>query len=374
MVNKNSLKQWTRFIIIVLAFVILLTGLYIRLLSVRDDALEEQEQDTPTPVKAIKAGNEDVWLYKSALGRIEGNQSVTVFTEVGGWVTDIGFKRGDKVNKDSTIVTLEDQKTGYNLKESEGRLNSAIADLKEARRLYEQNKALFEKGIIARDTLESSLNRLKAGESTVNSLEAAYQREKWDYGQLKIKSPIEGTVVEIFPDIGQELQINDRVARIVNSSEKKVVAGVTSSIAKSIIPGTRVRIYPGGNSQVTYYRGDVTGISEDVDENSSLYSLEVKISDEENDLLPGEIITLQLPVEKLENVIRIPATSLYSDNGYYYVFISEDNKAKKIKVEEVRWINDNYAAVSPEYFPADTVIITEGSAALNNGDSLKIVE
>lgn len=373
MPRQITKKQWTKFVLIVLGFVVLLTGLYLRLLSVRDKAIDEEDRKVPAPVRTIGIKKEDVVIYKSVLGRVEGSQTVTVFTEVSGWVKEIRAERGDRVNKDEVLLVLEDQKTGLSMSEAEGRLNSARAQLRESQRQYEQNKKLFEKGIIARDTLESSLNQLRSNESTVNSLEASYRIMKWEYEQLSVRSPIEGRVIEIIPDVGQELQVNERAARVVNSQEKKVMAGVDASMAKVVSEGTEVKIHAEKNGEEILQKGYVTGISEDVDENSSLYSLEVRMAEESGDLLPGEIVTLEIPVQKLEGVVKVPVTSVYSDNDHYYIYVAKDNTAVRIKIDDVKWINDNFGLIDPASLPEKSRIITEGSAALNDGDQLKLI-
>lgn len=373
MPRQITKKQWIKFALIVLGFVVLLTGLYIRLLSVRDKATEQEDTKVPVPVRTIEIKKEDVEIYKSVIGRVEGSQTVTVYTEVSGWVKEIKAERGDSVKKDEVLLVMEDQKTGFSLSEAEGRLNSAKAQLRESQRQYNQNKELFDKGIIARDTLESSLNQLRSNESTVNSLEASYQIMKWEYEQLSVRSPIEGRVIEIIPDVGQELDVNDRVARVVNSEEKQVIAGVDASTAKVISGGTEVKIHVEKNGREILKKGYVTGISEDVDENSSLYSLEVRIAEESGDMLPGEIVTLEIPVQKMEGVVRVPVTSVYSDNDHYYIYVAKDDIAMKIKIDDVKWINDNFGLIDPASLPENSRIITEGSAALNDGDQLKTI-
>lgn len=373
--KKTTRRQWLNFLLVIAGFVILLTALYVRLISVREEATEKELQSPPTPVSVTGSEPQDIWLHKSVTGRVEGAQSVTVYTEVTGWVEDIKVNRGESVSEDGVILTLEDQTTGYNLKQAEGSLNSARAELQEAKRKYEQNKVLFEKGIIARDTLESSLNHFKASEASVQSMEAAYRIQKWNYERLTVTSPIGGTVIEVYPDKGQELQINDMVARIVNNSQMKVVSGVSSEVAKRISAGTRVEIIPNEDIPGASIEGTIIGISRDADEASSLYSLEISITGKGASLLPGEVVTVKIPYEKLENVIRIPVASLYSDNDHYYLFVTKDKStANRISIEQVKWINDTYAAISHSSVPKDSMIITEGSAALIDGERIAVTE
>lgn len=373
MPKKISKKQWIKFASIISAFVILLIGLYIRLLNVRKDASRNEAERIASPVRTITPNVEDITLYRSVLGKVEGGQTVSVYTDVNGWVRSIKVSRGDHVNKGDIILTLEDKRTEYDLNESRSRLESEKAEYKELKRQYEQNKILYQKGIVARDTLDSSQNKLKAKESMVNSLEAAYRRDEWEYGQLTIKSPIEGKVTEILPDKGQEMLVNQEVARIVNISRKKVIAGVDASIVKRIGPDTKIIISSDNSEQTTEERGSVLGVSKNTDENSNLYTLEVNIESEDNNLLPGEIVTLRIPYAVFKNVIKVPVSTVYSDEQNYYVFIDDNGKSRKVPVE-IKWINDKYGVIPSEFIPENTRIITEGSAALRDGEQIRILQ
>jgi len=372
MPKQISKRQWTKFAIIISAFMILMTALYFRLLSVRKNASKSEIEQVALPVRTIDLKEEDVTLYKSVLGKVKGGQTISVYNDVNGWVKKIGVERGDHVMKGDILLILEDKRTEYNLAESKSRLESEKAEYNELKRQYEQNRTLYQKGIIARDTLDSSLNKLKAKESMVNSLEAAFRRNEWEFGQLTIKSPIEGKVVEILPDIGQEMLVNQEVARLVNITNKKVVAGVDASLAKEITPGTEVLISSDNAIKGNERNGTVLGVSKNVEESSNLYTIEVDIGPGYNNWLPGEIVTLRIPVRVFKEVIKVPVGSVYSDDDKYYVFVDDNGKSKRVTVK-IHWINDEYGVIPSDSIPDNTRIITEGSAALNDGEHLRIL-
>ena len=373
MAKKNQNKQWRTFSIIFFAFIIFLSLLYLRLVNVRKVASEIEHDSETVPVKAVRIEPSNQWVYRTILGRVEGAQQVDVYAVVSGWVSKINTVRGEEVVKDQTLIELEDPRKTLSLQEAEGRLRSAKANLRDIRRKYSQNKTLFEKGIISRDTLDSLSNQLEAELANVRSLEATYERMRWDLGQLMIQSPIDGKVVEIIPDIGQEVKINEIIAKIVNLSGKKIVAGVDASLAKRIKTGSSITISSKAFGEVEETEGKIIGVSQDIDRNSSTYTVEVDIIANDNNWLPGEVVNLKIPIRNLKNVIRVPITSVLSDSNELFVFLVKDGKSLKVPVE-VTWVDDKTGLIDISYLNEGTMLITEGSSGLTNGQKIEVVE
>lgn len=371
--NKNLNKQWKYFLIIFIGFIILLSALYLRLLSVRKVASDIEPQVEAVPVKVIDIEPGNKWVYRTVLGKVEGGQSIDVYADVSGWVAMIDTYRGEEVKKDQILIKLEDQRKILNLKEAEGRLKSAKANLKDIRRKYSQNKTLYNKGIISKDTLDSLSNQLESEISNVNSLEATYEKMKWDLDHLAIKSPIEGNIVEIIPDLGQEVKIDEVVAKVINLSSKKIVAGVGASLAKRIKPESIIKISSKSFGEIEETEGKVIGVSQNIDRDSSTYSVEISILENDNNWLPGEIVNLHIPIKKLENVITVPITSVLSDSNELFVFLAKDGKSIKVPVN-VTWIDDKTGLINASLLPQDAMLITEGSSGLSDGQRIRIVQ
>ena len=145
------------------------------------------------------------------LARVQGGQTIQLRTDVGGWVEEKRVEIGSSVDIDDTLLVLKDERKKFALLEAKSRLNSARADLKELKRLYNKNISLVQRGIVAKDTLESLDNQIAAKAAEVNALDASYQRSNWDFEHLIIKSPIKGKIIAVIPDIGQEVMAHEIV-------------------------------------------------------------------------------------------------------------------------------------------------------------------
>ena len=369
---RTTKKQWFKFLIIIGIVFLFLFGLYLRLVSVRSEAAKTVSADTTKPVRVISPQTTDTWLYREVLGRVEGGQEIDIRADVGGWVEKIYFKRDEPVKEDQVIISLSDERKVVALQEAEFRLKASKANLNEINRKYNQNKTLFDKGIISRDNLDSTRNQLAVESANVKSLEASYNRVKWDFDNLEIRSPINGTIVEIQPDVGQEVLVGETLTRVINLENKRVIAGVDASIARLVKTGAEVDLTLSTQGITEVGKGEIVGISRNSNDDSGVYEIEVNLTGEDLNWWPGEIVTVKLPIKKLVNMVNVPRSAVFSDSTEVFIFVAKGDKSIKVPVE-VTWLDDKNGFIPFDYLPADSQIITEGSSGLTNGQDIRII-
>lgn len=135
----------------------------------------------------------------------------------------------------------------------------------------------------------------------------------------------------MIPDIGQEVMANEIVANLINSSRKRVVAGVDANWARALRRDTEVKLTNFINDKLETSNAVIKGISPNIDEASGTYSVEAEIMDEANNWLPGEIVNMEVPIELLENIIKVPRTAILSDSNDVFVFVYIEGLAVKVQ-------------------------------------------
>ncbi len=374
--RERKTKNWLTLVLIFLGFLLLLLLLYAKFLYERESSAQDHSGDNAyRPIKVMTPIASSGSVYTEVLGRVRGKQTVLVRTTVSGWVKRIDSGRGQEIEKDGIILELHDYRVETRLDEAKYNLESAKGKLAEAERVYRRNSALFEKGIVSEDETEASLNLLETASAGVKALEASYKRAKWNYENLKIRSPIQGQVVEIVPDVGQETRNGDVVAKVVNLSGRKVIAGVDVSVARSVNRGDVLEVSLTRDGTVETVAGEVDGVSPGSDDFSGTYDVEIAISDPSVKWWPGEMVSVKIPVQMLDNVVRIPKTAVLSDNkeNSSFVLVEKNGEVLKAKVAPT-WIDDNSAYISFDSLPPDSRIITEGNFGLLPGQPVRVVD
>ncbi len=372
--NADFKAQWKKFFWIIGLLLALLFLLYFRFVFSRQSV---EVAAKPFPVRAIPVVAEDVKLYDTVLGKIEGEQSVRVFAGTSGFVVEVRKSRGESVAKGEVIVVLEDSGRLYELREAEGLLSSARSDSEEAERKYRQYERLFNRGVVSRDELDSSRAAYLKASSQLEAFEASYKKTKWYYDRLKVRSPLSGTVVEVFPDTGQEIIQGETVAKVAGNRKNSVVARVDSSIAKRTGRGAKVLVEYKTPEGEKVFRGTVKGVSRETDDNSTTYSIEVEIDENalREDLWSGEFVNLKIESGLLSEVVRVPVTALLYDGRKPFVFFAYNGESRKVSLgDDIVWIDSETAAVAASYFPEGSWIITEGNSRLYDGQAVAILK
>lgn len=374
--RERKTKSWLTLVLVLLGFLLVLFLLYARFLQERESSAQDHSEDTVyRPVKVMTPVASSGSVHTEVLGRVRGKQTVMVRTTVSGWVKRVDSGRGQEIEKDAIILELYDYRVETRLDEAKYNLESAKGKLAEAERVYRRNSALFEKGIVSEDETEASRNLLETSSAGVKALEASYKRAKWNYENLKIRSPIRGQIVEIVPDIGQETRNGDVVAKVVNLSGRKVIAGVDVSVARSVKRGDVLEVSLTRDGTVETVTGEVDGVSPGSDDFSGTYDIEIAISDSSVKWWPGEMVSVKIPVQKLGNVVRVPKTAVLSDSreNSSFVLVEKNGEVLKAKVAPT-WIDDNSAYISFDSLPPASRIITEGNFGLRPGQPVRVVD
>ncbi len=374
--RERRMKGWLTLVLIFLGFLLVLFLLYARFLQERESSVQQHSQDNVyRPIKVMTPVASSGSVYTEVLGRVRGKQTVLVRTTVSGWVKRIDSGRGQEIEKDGIILELYDYRVETRLDEAKYNLESAKGELAEAERVYRRNVALFEKGIVSEDETDASRNLLETASAGAKALEASYKRAKWNYENLKIRSPIQGQIVEIVPDIGQETRNGDVVAKVVNLSGRKVIAGVDVSVARSVERGDVLEVSLTRDGTVETVVGEVDGVSPGSDDFSGTYDIEIAISDPSVKWWPGEMVSVKIPVQTLDNVVRIPKTAVLSDSGGNFSFVLVEKNGEVLKAKVVpTWVDDNSAYISFDSLPPASRIITEGNFGLLPGQPVKLVD
>ena len=369
-------RSWLVLLLIFLGFLFVLVFLYAKFLYEREsNAHYHSEESAYRPIKVMTPVSSSGSIYTEVLGRVRGKQTVLVRTTVSGWVRRIDSGRGQEIEKDGIILELYDYRVETRLDEAKYNLESVRGKLAEADRIYRRNTALFEKGIVSEDETEASRNLFETASASVKALEASYNRAKWNYDNLKIRSPIQGQVVEIVPDIGQEIRNGDVVARVVNLSGRKVIAGVDVLVARGVKRGDVLEVFLSREGIVETVKGEVKGVSPGSDDFSGTYDIEIAISDPSVKWWPGEIVSVKILMRRFDNVVKIPRTAVLFDNkeAFSFVLVEKNGEVSKIKVTPT-WIDDNSAYISFNSLPPDSRIITEGNFGLLPGQLVRIID
>ena len=186
----------------------------------------------------------------------------------------------------------------------------AQSDLDAAQTRYDTAKA-------SRDQALASARQLRADiQAQASSLQLA-ERELRD---TVIRAPFEGYVAERLVSLGQFVQPQTPIMRIVRLQPLKLTAEVPEKFAPWIETGRAVLVHVDAYPDQAF-TGTVVRISPSVNLKSRAFAIEGEVPNPDGRLKPGTFARVQITTDHVDRAVTIPASAVQSRYGTNRVFV-----------------------------------------------------
>ena len=288
---------------------------------------------------------------------IEPFEDLWVKAEVGGQVVSIPVKEGQSVKKGQLLVKLDDR-------DYRSRLARIEANYRLARQDYERMAVLVKENIAAESKLEEIEARLE-------DLRAQRSEAQLALDRTAITAPISGRLNEIKAKQGDLLDVNQQVAKILQSQKVKVTVGVPESDVSAVfdLNEAEVIIEALGNRRV---QGKKVFLSRQPRTMSRLYDLELMVPNPDGRILPGMFARVELVKRVFDNALAVPLYAVITQGDERFVYVEKDGQAEKRSIKLgvlVGWQVHVEAGLNP----GERVIVV-GHRFLDAGQAVKVIK
>ena len=186
---------------------ILLLGAILILSGCDQQSPAKVRQPKPHLVEVLSAQPVDIELERIRTGTLEAFQTINIYNQEEGIVTQIRSREGDTVRRDELLITLDDQLLS-------AQLQRARAVRQQAEKELQRISGLIKRNLTARSELtqkETDLAVARADEQVIATR----------LGYTRIKSPIDGVVTSRHTEPGN-LAEKSSVALFSNSSAHNI--------------------------------------------------------------------------------------------------------------------------------------------------------
>ena len=184
--------------------------------------------------------------------------------------------------------------------------------------------------------LRSQLEKLKL---TNEALKAANKQLTAPF-----TSPVSGIVVNIAAKIGEGVAPGQRVVSIAIPGESRVTLELPTYQVDSVKKGDTAYVISregdGKRYKAIVEKASVSAVSSNYGSNKVI-AVEVLVT-ESNSLRPGFVADVELSTKPKKDVLMINSFSVIEESGNYYVYVVENGKAKKQKVNIGFKSSNNY--------------------------------
>lgn len=277
----------------------------------------ETNKDKVIPVITKTLTKRDFVHYIQVQGVVDSDKSIRVSSEIGGQIRHIYVKNGQFVNAGAVIAKVDDALIRKGLAELEQSLDFVKTN-------YEKQKQLWDKKVGTEIEFLSAKNQYESLLRKKESLEE-------QLAKTTIKAPISGVIDNTFLKEGEMAVPGVPILQIVNGSDVKLVADVPETYSASIKKGTTVTVkFPALNKTT---QSTITNVGEVINPSDRSFKVEIALSNPEKLYKPNMLATVEIKDYEKKDAVVIPRNAIMKGEEEEFVFINQNNVAKKIAIK-----------------------------------------
>ncbi|HMS33513.1 MAG TPA: efflux RND transporter periplasmic adaptor subunit [Ignavibacteria bacterium] len=315
-------------------------------------------------IQTEKIKKRDITQIVTATGKIQSETEVNISAEVSGEIISLPFKEGDEVKKNDLLVKIkqeayapqiQQQNAAIQVAESNMKVNEVT--LKKFQQELDRIKQLQTKGLAteseldnAQNNVDQALAQLNSNAAIINQQRTGLSQIRYDISKTTIYSPMEGTVTQLNNELGEKVlgTISNQGSDIMTISdlskmECQVEVGETDVTSVNIGDTAKIEIDAFPDKIFTGYVYEIantaktTGVgTQDAVVN---FIVKIRILNNEVDLRPGMSCTVDIEVEKRNNVLSVPIQSVTTREEMKNDGMGKDSENENMKRESEEKIN-----------------------------------
>lgn len=372
---------------------------------------KEAPKDTgPKSFPVVQVETKSLVGYQSFPASIEGIINNDVRAKIQGYITQVLVTEGQYVTKGQPLFRLETNvlsqnaaaaKSGIsaaqaNVSASESNIQAAAASVNAAQVEVNKLKPLVQKNIISNVQLQTAMADLAKADAMLQQAKASKQQAQAGTSQAQanykgiaanidysiIRAPISGVVGKLPLKVGSLVGPADATALTTISDTSSVFAYFTMNEkeyfdflenAKGATVAEKIKNLPMVDLQLANgssydERGKIETVTGQVDPQTGTIQFKVAFTNPNKLLSNGNSGIIKLPTN-YDNVLVIPESSTYEEQGLVYVYKIEKDSAVNSVIKLQDRIN-NYAIIKSGLKKGDK-IIASGFSGLKSGSKIK---
>ena len=329
--------------------------------------------NTPTPVALAEAQQGDMPVTINGLGTVTPLAMVTVRTQIGGQLTQLGFEEGHEVNQGEFLAQIDPRPYQAALDQAQGQLLRDQAQLANAKRdLARFNRLVAENSIAQqqRDTQDALVHQL---EGTVATDQAMVESAKVNLGYCRIVAPVSGRVGLRQVDVGNYVQVSDPNGIVVITQVKPI--SVIFSLPEDNIPAIMKRLSAGATLPVAAYdrsgvdqlaTGSLVTVDNQIDPTTGTVKLRAQFDNKDEVLFPNQFVNVQLLVDTLKGATLVPTSAIQRGAPGTFVYVVKPDDTASVQAVKLGPDDGRNVTITSGLEPGAKVVV-DGADKLREG-------
>jgi len=323
-----------------------------------------------TPVSVLEVDLEPIEITDSYSGTIRPLERFSLGFELAGRVIALGtssdgkpLDEGDQVTAGQVLARLDDRVLLAQLKEAKARREQAQSNMNRAKEL--KGRAI---NAITDTEYQDRVTELALAEAQLDTAEKNLE-------DSRLVSPVDGTISKRLINPGESVNPHQTVFEVIQVDDVLLVVGVPEAYVSEIHLGQPVHVELLARNRFRQKRPQLEGrvyrVAQAADDSTSLFEVEIMISNSQGELKPGLIALAHIVVDRVHG-FRVPMNAaVFRDEATFLFAVGKDGRAHRLDVKQ--WIEQEADLIFPELPPDQRTVVVRGQHRLVEGREVRLV-
>jgi HlyD family secretion protein len=328
----------------------------------------------------------DISAQVSANGTLNPVTLVNVGTQVSGTVRRIDADFNQQVKAGQLLAELDPALFQAALAQSTANVANAQAQLNLAQANAVRMQTLFKQEYVSRLELDQAVAAQAQAAAQLRLARAQQTRDEINLGFTKIRSPVDGTVIDRQVDVGQTVAASFQTPTLFQIGKDLTRMQIDSTVSEADIGQVKIG-QPVKFRVDAFPDADYSGVVRQVrlnaktEQNVVTYNVVVDVANPNLALMPGMTANLRVQVETRPDVLRVPTTALRfrpadsategaSKPRGSAVYVLAGGKPVRVAVKTGISDKAYTQIVSGKLKPGDAVVVADLTVKKDNGSGM----
>lgn len=320
-----------------------------------DSQDEKKKEEKPVPVEVAQVARRPIQASYHGTAALEAPNEAQVVAKTSGVLLQLMAEEGDRVQAGQVLARLDPERPRLEVQRAEAMLRKLEAELARSKELYGRK-------LIAADLYEKI-------RFDVDTQRAAYEMARLELSYTNIVAPIDGVIAQRLVKLGNLIQLNTGLFRIVDTDELEAVLNVPERELATLSEGLEVAMEVDALPGRTF-TGRIDRVSPVVDAGSGTFRVTTVFASD-GVLKPGMFGRVGVIYDQRADALTVPRIALLDDTGEAAVFAVRDGKAVRVPVQ-IGHLDGELAEIREGLLEGESVV-TAGKVTLRDGTKVEVL-
>jgi membrane fusion protein, multidrug efflux system len=332
----------------------------------------------PMSIVPETVGKGDIGINLNALGTVASLATVTIRTQISGYLQKIDFTEGDEVKKGDLLAEIDPRPYEATLAQAKGQLARDEAMLKGAQVDLTRYQGLAAQNAVPHQTLDTQIALVAQNQGTVEADRATVKSAEVNLQYTRILSPLDGRVGLRQVDQGNYVTPGDANGLVVITQLQPI--SVLFTVPEDNLQAISKRIQDGAVLPATAYNrsgaskiadGTLQTFDSQIDPTTGTIKLRAQFPNETKALYPNQFVNIRLLLDTHKDVTTMTTAGIQRGVPGTFVYLINPDSTVSVRPVKLGVTDGDRVEVLSGIAPGDRIVI-DGADKLRDGAKINL--